>query len=123
MRARLYLDEDLGTEVARLPRSWREDVVSSHELGNDGLTDEQQLAFATAAGRAIVTCNFGDYSCLGTRWRSSGCHHAGIVLSYRQYSRNQVSTVSRVLLRLLNTIDAETLAGSVQVLDLFRPDA
>jgi hypothetical protein len=84
--------------------------------------DPEQLAFATADGRAIVTCNFGDFHRLGTHWSETGRPHAGIVISYRQYSRNQVAVVSRALLRLLDTIDAEMLANTVQVLDLFRFD-
>jgi predicted nuclease of predicted toxin-antitoxin system len=112
----------MGPEVARLLRSWNEDVVSVHEVGTTGLLDPEQLAFAAAAGRAIVTCNFGDFHRLGTLWSETGRPHAGIILSYRQYSRNQVAVVARALLRLLDTIDAETLANTVQVLDLFRTD-
>ena len=109
-------------EIARVMRNWREDVVSAHELGTAGLPDEVQLALEAAEGRAVVTYNYGDFARLGTDWVTIGRDHAGVIVSYRQYTRNQIGVVTRMLLRLLNTIDAETLANSVQVLDHFRSD-
>jgi uncharacterized protein with PIN domain len=47
---KLYLDEDMSSRVAQALRSKGFDVVSSHEVGNDGLSDEEQLRYATKEG-------------------------------------------------------------------------
>ncbi|MBI3988571.1 MAG: DUF5615 family PIN-like protein [candidate division NC10 bacterium] len=45
---KLYLDEDLSARVAKALRKLGYDVVSSHEVGNDGLPDEAQLSYAVS---------------------------------------------------------------------------
>lgn len=49
---KLYLDEDMSSRVAQALRSKGFDVLSSHEVGNDGLSDEEQLGYATKEGGA-----------------------------------------------------------------------
>ena len=52
-----YLDEDLSQRVADLARAQGLDVVSSHECGRDGLSDEEQLRLAAEKGRCFVARN------------------------------------------------------------------
>jgi len=58
---KLYLDEDMSSRVAQALRSKGFDVISSHEVGNDGLSDEEQLRYATKEGRHLVTYNAKDF--------------------------------------------------------------
>jgi len=58
---RLYLDEDVHKRVASALRLRRFDVVSAHEVGRWGLSDEEQLTYAAGEGRAIFTFNTSDY--------------------------------------------------------------
>ena len=55
MRARLYLDEDVQPEVARLLRAHGHDAISVAERNAVGLSDEEQLARATQEDRVLVT--------------------------------------------------------------------
>lgn len=120
MRPRLYLDEDVIPELARLLRSRGSDAVSVHELGALGLPDEVQLARAVADGRAILTFNYQHFIALGLEWFQAARPHPGIIVSYHQYRRQELSILGRAVLALLDTLSAENLRNSIQVLDYFR---
>jgi hypothetical protein len=54
VRARLYLDEDVLPELARVLRSAGHDVISAHEVAALGIGDKDQLAkAATEAERCF----------------------------------------------------------------------
>lgn len=75
------LDEDISPRVAAGLRKRHVDAVSVHELERAGraLSDEEQLLFATAEGRVLVTYNRADYQALDAQWRIAGRDHAGIL--------------------------------------------
>ena len=120
IRARLYLDEDILPELARVLRARGEDVVSAHDVGKLGISDGDQLAYATELDRAIVTSNAADFIRLAGEWFSLGRPHAGIVVSYRQISRPELGDAIRATLRLLTAVDAKSLYKAVHVLDTYR---
>ena len=120
MRARLYLDADVTPELARMLRALSEDVISAHEIGALELDDEDQLARATADGRAILTFNYRDFVMLDERWRASARTHAGIIISYRQYGREELGAARRAVRALLEAVTAEALYDAVLALDSFR---
>jgi predicted nuclease of predicted toxin-antitoxin system len=78
---RFLLDEDISQRVAEGLRRRDVDAVSVHEAGRSGrrISDEEQLAYATAEGRAIVTYNRQDFQALDDAWRRVGRDHAGIL--------------------------------------------
>lgn len=67
--------------------------------------DDEQLAFAAAAQRAIVTFNHKDFAVRHEQYLANGTDHWGIVLS----TEETISVLRRRLLRLLNTVAAEEL--------------
>ncbi|BAS28132.1 DUF5615 family PIN-like protein [Limnochorda pilosa] len=75
-----YLDEDLSSEVARQLRRVRVDAVSSHEVGMNGSTDDEQLARASSDERILVTFNARDFIPLAARWYQAGRPFTGIAL-------------------------------------------
>jgi hypothetical protein len=77
---KLYLDENLSPRIAELLRARGLDAVSAHETGNTQLPDVAQLRYATAQGRAIVTCDVADFVALATQLIGENADHAGIVL-------------------------------------------
>jgi hypothetical protein len=76
---KLYADEDFGHRVTAKLRVLGHDVVSVMESGRRGASDEDQLAHATAEGRALVTFNRADFHALHRR----GTVHAGIITCTR----------------------------------------
>jgi len=51
---RVYLDECISPDLASAMRQRGWDVVSAHEVGLVGVTDEEQLEFATQTGRVLL---------------------------------------------------------------------
>lgn len=120
MTPRLYLDEDVVTELARMLRSHRHDAISAHESGGLQLTDPEQLERASHDGRTLLTYNYHDFLRINEEWFIAGRPHAGIVISYRQYARSESGTPFRAVVALLESLTAEDLRDSVAVLDQFR---
>jgi hypothetical protein len=56
------------------------DCQTTNEARNHGRTDADELAYAAASGRAIVTANQRDYVRLHTAWLREGTPHAGIIV-------------------------------------------
>jgi hypothetical protein len=54
-----------------------------------------------------------------SEWLAEGRDHAGIVVSYRQYRRDQLRPLADAVQRLLATLDSEDLRNSLQTLDSF----
>jgi hypothetical protein len=75
--ASLYADEDFSYPVVEQLRLLGHDVLTTFEAGraNQGFNDEDQLAFATNLGRAILTRNRRHFITL----HRSLAQHAGIV--------------------------------------------
>ena len=74
MEIRYHLDEHLDPAVAAGLRSRGADVTTTDEVGLTATSDKDQLAFAAAEGRVLVTRD-RDFLVLN----SQGISHAGIV--------------------------------------------
>jgi hypothetical protein len=70
---RYFMDEHYPAPVTRDLRRLGIDVLTAQDAGRGGLPDTDQLAFATAGERVMVTFDI-DYLAL----HQSGIHHAGI---------------------------------------------
>ena len=79
--AQLYADEDFSYPVVQRLHQLGHDVLTAHEAGQAGqsIEDEAVLAFATDAGRAILTFNRRHFIRLHLRVPS----HEGIIVCTR----------------------------------------
>jgi Domain of unknown function (DUF5615) len=79
--ARLYADEDFSYPVIQRLRQLGHDILTSHEAGQagQGIEDAAVLAFATAAGRAVLTFNRRHF----IRLHAGVSSHAGIIVCTR----------------------------------------
>ena len=77
---KVYLDENLSPETARLLRDRGIDAVSAHELRRHQVADRAQLALATADGRAVVTRDVVDFLLLSSQMIAANTEHAGIIV-------------------------------------------
>ena len=79
--ARLYADEDFSYPVIQRLRQLGHDILTAHEAGqaSQGIEDTAVLAFATAAGRAMLTFNRRHF----IRLHAEVPAHAGIIVCTR----------------------------------------
>jgi Domain of unknown function (DUF5615) len=102
----LLLDEMLSNIIAEQLRAKGHDVLTVvADPALVGLPDDQILAHATAAGRALVTANIKDFIPLDARYRAASQAHAGLILiSAKTFSQDR-SFVAAVISALAALLD------------------
>lgn len=89
MALAFFFDECVNEAVALVLRAHGIDVVTTTDLGRKGISDAEQLKYATQEGRIIYTTD-RDFLRLAHRWLASGVLFSGIVyhapgrLSFRE---------------------------------------
>jgi predicted nuclease of predicted toxin-antitoxin system len=83
LRISLFTDEMIDPRLAIVLGHQGYDMESCQEAGraNLALDDDEQLAYASRHGRALLTFNSDDFHRLDRRWRLAGRQHAGIIVS------------------------------------------
>ena len=107
--ARLYLDEDVYKRVAVALRLRLFDVVSAHEVGAWGLSDEEQLALASRMGRVLFTFNAGHFIRLRQQRISEGAEHSGILVS----EQLEIGETVRRLIGFLNHVTQDEMRNQL----------
>jgi predicted nuclease of predicted toxin-antitoxin system len=115
---RLYFDRHIMARLAVDLRGRGYDVLTTEEAGKDTASDEEQLAFATAANRSLLTFNIRDFAPLHEAWQAAARHHAGIIVSQQLGSR-EYGLLARML-RLLNHFTGEEMVGNFVHLEQFK---
>ena len=114
---RLYLDEDAQrNSLIRALRARQFDVLTASEAGQVGVSDAEQLAFASSQDRAIFTFNRGDFVRLHVDYLRQNRSHAGIIVS----DQLEIGIVIRRLLKLLDARSAEDLPNWLEFLSNWR---
>ncbi len=106
---KLYLDEDVPEAVATALRLRGYDVVTVRDAGRKGLSDIEQLKYASSEKRVIFTFNVADFYELHSELAKEGFNHAGIILS----KQLPIGTIVKALLKLLSDLKNETVRNRV----------
>jgi predicted nuclease of predicted toxin-antitoxin system len=64
----LFLDEDIWLGLASTLREQGFDVIHVNDIDRKGLSDSEQLAYATQNGRALLTHNAKDFVTLAVSY-------------------------------------------------------
>lgn len=91
---RVFLDENLSSQIARLLRDRGVDAVSAHEIGGNQLADRAQLTLATADGRALVTRDVVDFLILSGQMIAANTEHAGIIVVQASFRGNEFQAIA-----------------------------
>ena len=102
-------DEDVHGDLGKALRQQGYDVLTVNEAQKNGLSDRQQLEFATEHNRAIFTFNAVDFIELHLQYLTQSRSHSGILVS-RQIP---IKEAIRRLLLLLNRVTAEEIEGQL----------
>jgi predicted nuclease of predicted toxin-antitoxin system len=113
---KLYLNEHLSPRLAEQLRRYGFDAVSSQEAAMLSHDDAEQLVWAVAQERAIVTFNVSDFVKLHEEYQAAGKEHFGVVLS----TAETVPVLLHRLLRLLNSLSADELKNQVRWLNDYK---
>lgn len=102
---RLFTDEHIFKDLARELRNRGYDAEGCYEVGraNQGISDEEQLEYATRRGCAILTEDRTDFKLIDEAWKTVGRQHAGIIShsASRQRFRRAVAVCRATPERLL----------------------
>jgi hypothetical protein len=79
----VFTDEMVNPRLATALLRQGYDAENCQRAGraNQGISDEQQVMYATQQGRAILTFNVADFEQLDRRWKARGLAHHGIIVS------------------------------------------
>lgn len=106
----MYTDEDVDVLIAVLLRARGFSVLTTRDARRLRATDEEQLAFATAAQRTLVTHNRVDFEALHHAYLSAGKDHAGIIIARRHPAQEIVQR----LLIILNAVTADEMQNQLR---------
>lgn len=107
--AEVYLDEDVSVLVGVLLRARGFDAITVRDAAMLGQDDSEQLAYATALGRCIVTHNRVHFEKLHLRYLETGRDHHGMIVAARRGPQE----IARRLAVLLNSITADELVSQL----------
>ena len=107
--ASLYLDEDMNNMVATLLRSRGIDAVTVQKSDMLGKSDQEQLAYAAANDRCILTHNRVDYEDLHLQYAQANLIHSGIIVVPQ---KSPYEIVDRVMI-LLDSMTADEIANQL----------
>jgi predicted nuclease of predicted toxin-antitoxin system len=87
----LYMDEDMMSHsLVQALQARGVDVTTVLEQGREGISDLEQLRWATAQNRVICTANVADFVQLHVQFLETSELHCGIlIISQQQYSVGQ----------------------------------
>jgi hypothetical protein len=106
---RFFMDQHIPGPASQGLRRHGVDMLTAQEAGRCGLPDADQLAFATAGGRVLVSFD-SDFLAL----HQSGVRHAGIAwCPERKYS---VGQLIQALLLVHGVLDADAMRNHVEYL-------
>ena len=97
---KLYLDEDISPKVAVILRKKGMDALSAHEAGMLEASDEEQLAFAAADKRAMVTRNRDDFITLTVQFFEALKPHKGLIIVPHTIPGSEFSNLAALLVKI-----------------------
>ena len=114
-----YTDEDITDRLSALLKERGFEAASALTEGTAGLSDEEQLVYATERHWTLLTYNRDDFLALARQWHDTGREHAGIVIS-RQFSLQEIGELLRQVGRLLDRVTGEEMWNTVRNLQSYR---
>jgi predicted nuclease of predicted toxin-antitoxin system len=113
---KFYIDEDITSALARTLRARGFDAIAVSDVGRKSMDDIEQLAFAIAEQRTLMTYNIGDFRVLASQLALNQETHYGIVVS----NHLPFGELLRRVVNLLRTRTAEEMINRFDWLPNYR---
>lgn len=113
---RPYLDHNFDEQIGFALRREAFDIVITHEVGNERLSDEDHLRWATPHGRTVLTHDKVDFTILNQSWVDRGEDPAGIIVCKAMPQLSFREILSRPL-NVLNNVTADEMINRLLWLD------
>jgi predicted nuclease of predicted toxin-antitoxin system len=94
---KLFLDEDISPKVSEILRKKGVDAVSAHEADMLQASDAEQLSFAAAEGRVMVTRNRDDFITLTIQFFDDLKPHKGLIIVPHTIPGSEFSKLASLL--------------------------
>jgi predicted nuclease of predicted toxin-antitoxin system len=94
---KFYLDEDISPKVSAILRKKGVDTVSAHEADMLQASDDEQLSFAAAEGRVMVTRNRDDFITLTVQFFDDLKPHRGLIIVPHTIPGSEFSKLASLL--------------------------
>jgi hypothetical protein len=115
------MDEDSqAIGVASGLRAAGMEVHRSANHGNDGISDEGQVAFASSRGWVMYTANTGDFLRIHAEMIRDSRTHSGIILRTRQES--SIGEQIRRVTRIWQSLSAEDMLNRYESISQWGSD-
>ena len=107
--ATLYIDEDVSVLVATLLQARGVDVLTARDQKMLGQQDQEQLAFAVAQRRCLLTHNRDHFLALHLQYIAEKKRHSGIIIAVK---RNPYELAERIGM-LINRMTADEIEDQI----------
>lgn len=92
-----YLDEDLSPKIAEILRKNGLDAISAHDVGMIQVLDQEQLDYAAAHARCLVTRNRNDFIALTVQFFNEHRRHFGLVVVPHSFPGDRCNLIAKAL--------------------------
>jgi len=106
---KLYLDENVPEAIAVALRLRGYDIRTVKDAGRKGISDSDQLKYATSEDRTIFTFNIADFYKIHTEFVKKEINHSGVIFS----KQLPIGTVVKGLSKVLSSINPKNLQNSI----------
>jgi hypothetical protein len=106
----LYLEEDVDVLIAQLVRARGFATLTTRDAGNRHLSDDEQLAYATAHGMAFLTHDRVHFEIIHQAYVTAEREHAGLIIAVRRSPYE----LARRLLLILNNVTADEMDNQLR---------
>jgi hypothetical protein len=114
---RFFTDEDVQAAIALALRQAGIDAISTLEANRLRSPDREQLEWAHAEGRVLISYNVSHFAQLHRAWLASGRHHSGLVVS----TQRPIGEAVKRILKLAQTFSREEMLDRLEFLSQWRP--
>ena len=113
MKIKIYADENVNGAIVNGLRRRGIEVLSTHEAGNIGITDEDQLEYAVAQQACLFTHD-DDLLTIADHWQKIGKEHSGIIFVHQE--RLTIGEIIRRVKLIVDILSPEEMKNHIEFL-------